>query len=48
MQETQEARVPSLGREDPQEEGMVSHSSMLLETLLFYKISLGSLKCLIL
>ena len=29
MQETQEARVPSLGREDPLEEGMATHSSIL-------------------
>ena len=26
---TQETRVPSLGREDPPEEGMVTHSSNL-------------------
>ena len=29
MQETQEWRVRSLGREDPLEEGMVTHSSIL-------------------
>ena len=29
MQETQETWVQSLGREDPQEEGMATHSSML-------------------
>ena len=29
MQETQEWRVQSLGREDPLEEGMVTHSSIL-------------------
>ena len=27
--ETQEAQVPSLGREDPLEEGMATHSSIL-------------------
>ena len=29
MQETQETRVPSLGREDPLEEEMATHSSIL-------------------
>ena len=29
MQETQETWVQSLGQEDPQEEGMATHSSML-------------------
>ena len=29
MQETQEMRVPSLGREDPMEEEMAAHSNML-------------------
>ena len=29
MQETQEMRVQSLGREDPLEEGMATHSSIL-------------------
>ena len=29
MQETQEARVQSLGQEDPQEQGMATHSSIL-------------------
>ena len=29
MQETQEMRVQSLGRKDPLEEGMVTHSSIL-------------------
>ena len=29
MQETQGARVQSLGREDPLEEGMATHSSIL-------------------
>ena len=29
MQETQEMKVPSLGREDPLEKGMATHSSML-------------------
>ena len=29
IQETQEMRVPSLGREDPMEEEMAAHSSML-------------------
>ena len=29
MQETQEMRVPSLGREDPLEKEMVTHSSIL-------------------
>ena len=29
MQETQESQVQSLGQEDPQEEGMATHSSML-------------------
>ena len=29
MQETQEAQVPSLGQEDPLEEKMVTHSSIL-------------------
>ena len=29
MQETQEVRVRSLGREDPLQEGMVTHSSIL-------------------
>ena len=29
MQETQETRVRSLGREDPLEEGMATHSSIL-------------------
>ena len=29
MQETQEMRVPSLGREDPMEEEMATHSSIL-------------------
>ena len=29
MQETQEIRVQSLGREDPLEEGMATHSSIL-------------------
>ena len=29
MQETQEARVRSLGREDPLEKGMATHSSIL-------------------
>ena len=29
MQETQEMPVPSLGREDPLEEGMTTHSSIL-------------------
>ena len=29
MQETQETRVPSLGREDPLEEGMATHSYVL-------------------
>ena len=29
MQEPQESRVPSLGQEDPLEEGMATHSSIL-------------------
>ena len=29
MQETQETRVQSLGREDPLEEGLTTHSSIL-------------------
>ena len=29
MQETQEMQVPSLGQEDPLEEGMATHSSIL-------------------
>ena len=29
MQETQETRVPSLGQEDPLEEKMATHSSIL-------------------
>ena len=29
MQETQETWVQSLGREDPQEKGMATHSSIL-------------------
>ena len=29
MQETQETQVPSLGLEDPLEEGMATHSSIL-------------------
>ena len=29
MQETQEAQIPSLGREDPLKEGMATHSSIL-------------------
>ena len=29
MQETQKTQVPALGREDPLEEGMVIHSSIL-------------------
>ena len=29
MQKAQEAQVPSLGREDPLEKGMASHSSIL-------------------
>ena len=29
MQETQKMRVQSLGREDPLEEGMVTHSSII-------------------
>ena len=29
MQETQEAQVQSLGQEDPLEEGMATHSSIL-------------------
>ena len=29
MQETQETQVPSLGQEDPLEEGMATHSSIL-------------------
>ena len=29
MQETQETRVPPLGQEDPLEEGMATHSSVL-------------------
>ena len=29
MQETQEMRVKSLGREDPLEEGLATHSSIL-------------------
>ena len=29
MQETQETRVQSLGQEDPLEEGMATHSSVL-------------------
>ena len=29
MQETQETRVRSLGQEDPLEEGMATHSSIL-------------------
>ena len=29
MQETQEMQVPSLGPEDPLEEGMATHSSIL-------------------
>ena len=29
MQETQEAQVQSLGREDPLEEGMATHSSIV-------------------
>ena len=29
MQEMQETRVPSLGREDPLEEGLATHSSTL-------------------
>ena len=29
LQETQETRVPSLAREDPLEEGMATHSSIL-------------------
>ena len=28
MQETREAQIPSLGREDPLEEGMATHSSI--------------------
>ena len=30
MQETYERRVPSLGREDPLEEGMTTHSRILV------------------
>ena len=29
MQETQETRIPSLGQEDPLEEEMATHSSIL-------------------
>jgi len=29
MQETQEMQVPSLGQEDPLEEGVATHSSIL-------------------
>ena len=29
MQETEETQIPSLGREDPLEEGMETHSSIL-------------------
>ena len=29
MQETQEMQLPSLGREDPLEKGMATHSSIL-------------------
>ena len=29
MQETEETQVPSLGQEDPLEEGMATHSSIL-------------------
>ena len=32
MQETQETRVPSLGGEDPLEESMAAHSSVLGES----------------
>ena len=32
---TQETRVPSLGREDPLEEGMVTHSSNLAWRILW-------------
>ena len=31
MQDTQETQVPSLGREDPLEEGMATHSNSCLE-----------------
>ena len=30
MQETKETQVQSLGREDPREEGMATHSSVLV------------------
>ena len=33
MQETQETQVPSLGLEDPLEEGMATHSSIFAWTI---------------
>ena len=35
MQETQETWVPSVGREDPLEEGMATHSSILAQRILW-------------
>ena len=35
MQEVQEARVQSLGQEDPLEEGMTTHSSILAWEILW-------------
>ena len=36
MQETQETRIQSLGREDPLEEEMAAHSSILAWSLAVY------------
>ena len=37
MQETYERRVPSLGREDPLEEGMTTHSRILAWKIIWAK-----------
>ena len=49
MQETKETQVPSLSREDPLEEGMATHSSILAWRIPWTEepsglLSMGSLK----
>ena len=44
MQETQEMRVRSLGQEDPLEEGMATHSSILAWRIPWTEVP-GGLQC---
>ena len=46
MQETSEAQVPSLGWEDPLEEEMSTHSSILIHREILWTEELGGLQSL--